>query len=63
MDWCKKSVSIFNEETGETILFDSMSDASTYLGKFKGYIYQKIKRNQQLNPPFRLDNTLQNRGD
>lgn len=62
MDWCKKSVDILNEETGVVLSFDSMSDASKFLGKFKGYIYQKVKRNQQLNPPFKLINISQRGG-
>lgn len=54
MDWCKKPVSILNEDTEEIFSFDSMAEASRYLNKFKGYVYQKIKRNQQLSHPFKL---------
>lgn len=54
MDWCKTPIKIENTETGVIKSFRSMREASEYLGKFKGYISQKIKRGQDLSPPYRL---------
>lgn len=52
MDFCKKRLSLLNVESGEIFTFKSMSDASKFLGMFKGYVSQIIKRGKELPYPY-----------
>lgn len=61
-DVLKQSVILRNTDTGETLKFESLTSASLYIGKCKGYLSQAIRRGQSLPAPYELVK-YQTRGD
>lgn len=61
-DVLKQSVILRNTDTGETLKFESLTSASLFMGKCKGYLSQAIRRGQSLPAPYELVK-YQTRGD